>query len=867
MRTAGPAVLLASLATMAASGLEAQELSGPDFLETAGERYAVVIGVSDYQDDEIGDLSFAHRDAQAFAEFLTSPRAGLGGFRWDNVRLLTNASATSTAIRTALFDFLQRPGPDDLVVFFFAGHGMPAPGRPNATQYLIPSDGDRTNFPGSAIRMGEVESAVLQTKAKVVLFVDACHSGAIGSGVATRGNELNRINSVFLDRITGSRAGGVSMIVAATEGELAQEDVRWGGGHGVFTYHLLEGLYGRGDRNGDQVVDLGELFQYTRTRVLQDTDNQQTPFANDGLDRGLPMAVVAEEAELRRSVPVDSSSDGQDLDIFGTMDLLEKEWFVPDSLVTFLGLADTLEVRMGSPTGAPAPPTRLRWGSSNPDVARVDKYGVLEPRGPGVTQVTASSYTRDRSVLVRVLPPPRSIVITPVETEIELSQFDQIRFAATAELATGEAVAGMLPALSLPDTSVLAPDGGGRFRAKRQGSATVMASIGDVEKSYTILVRPPRLGIARTDYGAMRLADTIPLRASFVRRDGSVITDATGVTWESSDTSVLKATTSGLVAVDVGRAEIRAAASSAADSLEVFVLGDLLITSRVDGRNRISTLDIGTGRVEVIRDDESDVQRAALSPDGRHVVFSAKVESNLPRIHVMDADGTNLRRLTPERSGILWLPIPFYQEHSPTWSADGSRVFFVANYSGNYEVYSIAADGSDLDRITESGNQESGVSVASTGGRIAFERVTGANRSSIWLSLPDGAEQFEFTRGVGLEGDPVLLRGGKMLAVETTTNYRAGEGLALFDLVTGGKVGTIVRPRPDNGIVFAASPTGEYVAYSYVPRIGRADPVVVIIDLEGMVMDTFSLDRDEQLLHLAWGAIAPDSEGSTGGER
>ena len=35
--------------------------------------FAVVIGISDYQDPKIPDLRYAHRDAEAFALFLTSP--------------------------------------------------------------------------------------------------------------------------------------------------------------------------------------------------------------------------------------------------------------------------------------------------------------------------------------------------------------------------------------------------------------------------------------------------------------------------------------------------------------------------------------------------------------------------------------------------------------------------------------------------------------------------------------------------------------------------------------------------------------------------------------------------------------------------
>ena len=54
--------------------------------------YAVVVGISDYQDKDIPDLRFADKDAEAFANFLRSPAGGsLDG---DHLKVLTNKDAT-----------------------------------------------------------------------------------------------------------------------------------------------------------------------------------------------------------------------------------------------------------------------------------------------------------------------------------------------------------------------------------------------------------------------------------------------------------------------------------------------------------------------------------------------------------------------------------------------------------------------------------------------------------------------------------------------------------------------------------------------------------------------------------------------------
>ncbi|MDO8368039.1 MAG: hypothetical protein Q7T20_14655 [Saprospiraceae bacterium] len=54
---------------------------------------SVVIGISDYQHNAIPDLKFANRDAQAFAEWLTSPSGG--EVPTDSVMVLLNGKVTA----------------------------------------------------------------------------------------------------------------------------------------------------------------------------------------------------------------------------------------------------------------------------------------------------------------------------------------------------------------------------------------------------------------------------------------------------------------------------------------------------------------------------------------------------------------------------------------------------------------------------------------------------------------------------------------------------------------------------------------------------------------------------------------------------
>src|SRR6187399_1613950 len=65
------------------------------------ERWAVVIGISSYKYvPPAGQLKFAHRDAEDFAQFLRSPQGGF--IPANHVRLLTEEHATTGGIRAAL---------------------------------------------------------------------------------------------------------------------------------------------------------------------------------------------------------------------------------------------------------------------------------------------------------------------------------------------------------------------------------------------------------------------------------------------------------------------------------------------------------------------------------------------------------------------------------------------------------------------------------------------------------------------------------------------------------------------------------------------------------------------------------------------
>ncbi len=252
------------------------------------QRYAVVVGISDYKDPKIPDLKYADADAQSFYDFITSPIGG--SFRKENVLLLKNGQATLKNVKTAITNFLKKAIDTDFVVIFMACHGEPEPDRPN-NLYLLMYDSELENLSATAYHMENVNADMKRyiSAKRLIFFADACHAGGMSvDGISTRG--FSNLINVAISSLKTTRAGW-GVVSASRAGEVSTESSKWGGGHGAFTYYLLEGLKGdadvAGNRNG--IVTLAEAFDYLDEKVKRATLNAQHPDTSGNFDNNLPL--------------------------------------------------------------------------------------------------------------------------------------------------------------------------------------------------------------------------------------------------------------------------------------------------------------------------------------------------------------------------------------------------------------------------------------------------------------------------------------------------------------------------------------------------------------------------------------------------
>ena len=245
--------------------------------------YAVVVGISDYQDEAIPDLQYADRDAMAFAEFLRSPAGG--GLDDDHLKLLTNENATAAQIFRALDWLTEVSGENDKAIIYFSGHGDVESKLFSQPGFLLCWDSPSEVYAAGAVALPMFQLIVstlsIEKKSKVVVITDACRAGKL-AGSDVNGSNLTSHNLArqFANEIK---------ILSCQPDEYSIEGEQWGGGRGAFSYHLVDGLYGMADQNQDQMINLMELNRYLQDKV----SSEVAPLSQYPMTVGSPKAELA----------------------------------------------------------------------------------------------------------------------------------------------------------------------------------------------------------------------------------------------------------------------------------------------------------------------------------------------------------------------------------------------------------------------------------------------------------------------------------------------------------------------------------------------------------------------------------------------
>lgn len=257
-------------------------------------KYAIIVGISRFQEKKITPLQYAEKDSKDFYSYLIDPRGG--NFKKENVFLLTNERATRANIQNAFNTVMQKAEKDDLVVLYFSSHGTP-PDKFGGV-HIVTYDtvvNPRHSVWETAVTAEMLKNFIEGLRAKrLIVVMDACYSngaykqveGFLPSGGKSLGiddeegygnsreymaKKILGAKDIVLDdepSVTSSSfqdGWGRVLFSASDMGEKSWEsDVLR---NSIFTYYFLEGLKKYGN--------IKQAFEYAKPKVTERVRNEK----------------------------------------------------------------------------------------------------------------------------------------------------------------------------------------------------------------------------------------------------------------------------------------------------------------------------------------------------------------------------------------------------------------------------------------------------------------------------------------------------------------------------------------------------------------------------------------------------------------
>lgn len=218
--------------------------------------YLVSVGIADYSGfpSKISNLSLPAQDARTIADLYAKNTAV-------DYTILTDAKATKDRIVRAIGKVFAKAGDDDIVVFFFSGHGYP---------------GGFCAYDGR-IGYGEIRKAMAKSKCRnKMMFVDACRSGGVRVDATSEQGAVD-----------AAKKANVMLFLSSRNNENSIE--RKGMKNGFFTTWLEKGLKGNADTDRDRIITAKELFGFVHDGVSEISGGKQHPVMWGKFDDDMPV--------------------------------------------------------------------------------------------------------------------------------------------------------------------------------------------------------------------------------------------------------------------------------------------------------------------------------------------------------------------------------------------------------------------------------------------------------------------------------------------------------------------------------------------------------------------------------------------------
>lgn len=232
--------------------------------------HTLAVGVNEYRAKEISRLSFAKADAELLARSISQ---GLSSrLQAGEQVVLTDKQVTREAILQAAETIVAEAQAGETVVFSFAGHGL----RDKSGKFFLAThQTSLSDLTDTALAWEDLASVLSRAKARVIVFLDACHSGAAGT-------DFFATNDDAASGLLANVPSGLMVFAASKGREFALENAK--AGNGFFTLAVADVISKnrkKHDRNGNGVIEISELYHGVKSEVvsrLRKSRQKQTPW-------------------------------------------------------------------------------------------------------------------------------------------------------------------------------------------------------------------------------------------------------------------------------------------------------------------------------------------------------------------------------------------------------------------------------------------------------------------------------------------------------------------------------------------------------------------------------------------------------------
>ena len=197
----------------------------------------------------------------------------------------------------------------------------------------------------------------------------------------------------------------------------------------------------------------------------------------------------------------------------------------------------------------------------------------------------------------------------------------------------------------------------------------------------------------------------------------------------------------------------------------------------------------GTGAAQITNIGSPWSGTPRWSPDGRWLAFDARGKDGGWDVWVVEASGSSPRQLTHGPADNV----------VPSWSRDGSSIYFASKRSGRLEIWRIPAGGGTAMQVTRSGGH---TAFESTDGKTLYYTLSEDGAEGLYAKLlPDGEERHVLKEGVAARGFAVVSDGVYYLHARGQGSYEirfqefaGGQTRVIGDIDRGLSFGLAVSP-------------------------------------------------------------------------